>query len=115
MSNFGIEFSNRFQSKIGDGLSSIERSRGSQGTAEADEGASEGKGTFADTLKNMIQDVNDAQLEADTKMQDVVAGRNKDLHGAMLAIEKADIQFRLLTQVRNKVIDAYREIMRMQV
>jgi len=48
-------------------------------------------------------------------MQDVAAGRNKDLHGAVLAMEKADVQFRLLAQVRNKVIDAYREIMRMQV
>jgi flagellar hook-basal body complex protein FliE len=84
------------------------------------DGASEpgetgGAKTFGDFMKDLVQDANASALQADGKMQDVAAGRNKDLHGAVLAMEKADVQFRLLTQVRNKVIDAYREIMRMQV
>jgi hypothetical protein len=51
----------------------------------------------------------------DKKLEEVAAGRNKDLHGAVLSMEKADVDFRMLTQVRNKVIEAYREVMRMQI
>ncbi|MGZ6265254.1 MAG: flagellar hook-basal body complex protein FliE, partial [Bdellovibrionota bacterium] len=82
--------------------------------AEAGEADGSSK-TFGDFMKDLVQDANTSSLQADVKMQDVAAGRNKDLHGAVLAMEKADVQFRLLTQVRNKVIDAYREILRMQV
>lgn len=80
-------------------------------------GASETGSTksFGDFIKELAHDANASQLNADAKLQDVAAGRNKDIHGAVLAMEKADVQFRLLSQVRNKVIEAYREIMRMQV
>lgn len=71
--------------------------------------------TFGEFFKELAQDANTSALQADSKMQEVAAGRSKDLHGAVLAMEKADVQFRMLTQVRNKVIEAYREIMRMQV
>ncbi len=83
----------------------------------ANEGASEAGGTktFGEFIKEMVNETNTTGIAADSKMKDVAAGRNKDLHGAVLAMEKADIQFRMLTQVRNKVIEAYREIMRMQV
>src|SRR5438045_1118489 len=82
----------------------------------ASEGGETGNAkTFGDFMKDLVQDANSSALQADVKLQDVAAGRNKDLHGAVLAMEKADVQFRLLTQVRNKVIDAYREILRMQV
>jgi flagellar hook-basal body complex protein FliE len=74
-----------------------------------------GELSFGDFMKQLATDANQAQQVADRKAEEIAAGRGKDLHGAMLAFEKADIQFRLLTQVRNKVIDAYREIMRMQV
>lgn len=76
----------------------------------------DGKGaSFGDFLKNLAEEANTSQLQADAKLQEVAAGRNKDLHGAVLSMEKADVNFRLLSQVRNKVIEAYREIMRMQV
>lgn len=74
-----------------------------------------GAKSFGEFIKEMVNETNTAGLHADSKMGEVAAGRNKDLHGAVLAMEKADIQFRMLTQVRNKVIEAYREIMRMQV
>ena len=78
--------------------------------SEKSEGA-----TFGDYLKDLANEANSSQLIADSKMQEVAAGRNKDLHGAVLAMEKAEVNFKLLSQVRNKVIEAYREIMRMQV
>lgn len=116
MANMGIEFGLK---SVGSGMDSattrIREMRENLATERA--GATEdGKGaTFGDFLKNLAQEANTSQLAADHKMQEVAAGRNKDLHGAVLAMEKADVNFRLLAQVRNKVIEAYREIMRMQV
>ncbi|MGZ3656793.1 MAG: flagellar hook-basal body complex protein FliE [Bdellovibrionota bacterium] len=112
----GIEFGNKMQ--IGGGFDTNrireQREIAMDNAAEAGEADGSSK-TFGDFMKDLVQDANTSSLQADVKMQDVAAGRNKDLHGAVLAMEKADVQFRLLTQVRNKVIDAYREILRMQV
>ena len=115
MSINGIEFGNKMQ--IGGGFDTGRiREQREIAIESADEGSeSGGTKSFGDFMKDLVKDANTSSLQADSKMQDVAAGRNKDLHGAVLAMEKADVQFRLLTQVRNKVIDAYREILRMQV
>jgi flagellar hook-basal body complex protein FliE len=100
------------------GRMNVESQVGSSETRElreARETAESGGATFGDFLHKLVQEANASQLHADKQMQEVAAGRNKDLHGAVLAMEKADVQFRLLAQVRNKMIEAYREIMRMQV
>jgi flagellar hook-basal body complex protein FliE len=102
---------------IGGGLDSS-RLRESRESIQSDRAnaAEDSKGaSFGDFLKNLADEANTSQIVADNKMQEVAAGRNKDLHGAVLAMEKADVNFRMLAQVRNKVIEAYREIMRMQV
>jgi flagellar hook-basal body complex protein FliE len=70
---------------------------------------------FAETLKSMIDNVNQTQLEADQAIAKVQTGESKNLHEVMIAMEKADISLRLAVQMRKKVIDAYQEIMRMQV
>ena len=59
--------------------------------------------------------VNLDQHQADHAIKEMVAGRSKNLHETLLAVEKADSSLKLMMQVRNKVLDAYREIMRMQV
>lgn len=71
--------------------------------------------SFSETLKNSINDVNKMQLEADQKMQELATGKNTNIADVMMTTEKADIALRLMTQVRNKIIDAYQEIMKMQV
>ncbi|MFN3696884.1 MAG: flagellar hook-basal body complex protein FliE [Pseudobdellovibrio sp.] len=71
--------------------------------------------TFADTLKDAIGNVNELQKTADIKAQELATGKTDDIAGVMLATEKADIALRTMVQVRNKIIDAYQEIMRMQV
>lgn len=71
--------------------------------------------SFADTLKQAVANVNEAHLEADRKAQELATGKTDDISGVMLAAEKADIALRTMVQVRNKIIDAYQEIMRMQV
>ena len=67
---------------------------------------------FGETLKEAIADVNRLQTEADLAMENVAKGE-LGVHEGMLAISKADLSLRLLVQVRNKVLDAYREISRM--
>lgn len=70
---------------------------------------------FGDVLKNSIAEVNRAQVDADRAAEQIVAGKTKNLHGAMIKLEEADISLRLMVQMRNKVVEAYQEIMRMQV
>jgi len=72
-------------------------------------------GSFSKILKNSIEQINQLQSEADRSIEHLVAGNTKNLHETMIAMEKADISFRLMMQVRNKIIEAYHEIMRMQV
>lgn len=79
-------------------------------------GSAEGpQGSFRSMLQTSIAEVNQLQLEADHSIEQLVAGRSRNLHETMIALEKADISFRLMMEVRNKIIEAYNEVMRMQV
>lgn len=71
--------------------------------------------SFADTLKEAVNSVNQLSLDADAKAQALATGKTDDIAGVMIATEKADIALRAMVQVRNKIIDAYQEIMKMQV
>ncbi len=71
--------------------------------------------SFADTLKNYIKSVNDDQINANKSIEKFLRGEEKDIHNTMISIEKADISLQLFTQIRNKVIDAYKELMRIQI
>lgn len=72
-------------------------------------------GTFSDVLRNSVEKVNEMQHQANQAINELVAGRSKNIHETMLTIERADTSLKLAMQVRNKILDAYREIMRMQV
>jgi flagellar hook-basal body complex protein FliE len=71
--------------------------------------------SFGAVLKGTIDQVNKVQTEADQAIQELAAGNEKDIHQTMIALEKAEVSFQLMMQVRNKIISAYEEIMRMQV
>lgn len=71
--------------------------------------------SFGEMLDQSIEKVDGLQKAADEAIQDLVTGQNKDLHNTMIAMEKADISFRLMMQVRNKIVEAYQEISRMAV
>jgi len=66
-------------------------------------------------FKNAINSVNRQQRVADQAIEDLATGRNADIHRTMIEMEKADVSFQLVMQVRNKLITAYEEIMRIQV
>ena len=78
-------------------------------------GTSEAGKTFGDFLSESIGKVNALQNEANVSMERLASGESQNLHETLLAVEKADIAFRTMNQVRTKVIDAYREIMKMSI
>jgi flagellar hook-basal body complex protein FliE len=69
-------------------------------------------GDFQKILKSSIEEVDGLAKEANHSVQEMVAGR-MDVHQTMVAMEKAGISFRLMVQVRNKMMAAYEEIMRL--
>jgi flagellar hook-basal body complex protein FliE len=69
---------------------------------------------FQKILKRSIEEVDGLAKEANHSVQEMIAGR-LDVHQAMIAMEQANISFRLMVQVRNKMMAAYDEIMRMQI
>ncbi len=71
--------------------------------------------SFSDTLSDAISNVNQLQKESDQKIQELATGKTDDIAGVMITAEKADLALRTMVQVRNKIIDAYQEIMKMQV
>ncbi len=73
------------------------------------------KQSFSEILENFIKDVNNDLLVAKQTEQDLSLGKIQNIQEAMYLIEKADISFRLLTEIRNKALESYQEIMRMQV
>jgi flagellar hook-basal body complex protein FliE len=72
----------------------------------------EGTGKF---FGELVGKVNDLQLQADREIQKLATGESKGLHEVMLAMEKSGIAFQFMNQVRNKALESYQEIMRMQV
>ncbi len=75
----------------------------------------ETQSSFADTLKTAIGNVNELQKTSDAAMQNLATGRTDNVADVMIAAEKSDIALKLMVQVRNKIIDAYQDVMKMQV
>lgn len=69
---------------------------------------------FAETLRSLTMHVDQQLQVADQKAEELAVGKRHDLHEVMIASQKADLSFRFLLQVRNKLLDAYNEVMRMQ-
>ncbi len=97
---------------------------GAGGAAGALGGAASGAGTlggaapvsgpsFADRVSDALQSTNDLEVRADAAADGLVNGEHHDVHGTMIAMQEADVAFRLVTSVRNRVVEAYREVMRM--
>jgi flagellar hook-basal body complex protein FliE len=70
---------------------------------------------FAQELKAALGNVNQMQVESEHAMSDIATGSVKDLHQAAIAIDKAEISMKLMLEVRNKALNAYKEITRTQM
>lgn len=74
-----------------------------------------GAGEFASVLQSAVTQVEQSRTNAAASIQQLLKGETEDLHNTVLAAQKAELEFDMFLQVRNKVVSAYQEIMRMQV
>ena len=73
-----------------------------------------GETEFMDTLRNAMDQVGQLQSEADAKVTTLLNGNGQDVHSAMIAVEKANLAFEMMVQVRNKIVQAYQQVSGMQ-
>ena len=74
-----------------------------------------GGALFEDLLKNVVGSANDSINKAEAVGKEFAAGTRDDIHGTMLALSQADIELRLVGNIRNNVVDAFYELWRMQI
>ena len=72
-------------------------------------------GDFSKILKDSIEEINNSQVKGDKAMADLATGEVKDLHQAAIAINKAEKSMKMMLEVRNKALSAYKEIARTQI
>ena len=77
--------------------------------------AAPGLGGFARVLGQFLNDASGQQIHAEQAVQSLAAGRSENVHNVMLSMARADLSFHLVLEIRNRLSDAYQEIMRMQV
>jgi flagellar hook-basal body complex protein FliE len=92
---------------IGSGLSTDKTSK----TQDAQKNVT----SFKDTLSSFMQDVNSMQNKADESIKKMAAGEITDVHQVMTAVEEASTAFNMMMEIRNKVMDAYQEVLRMRL
>jgi len=86
-----------------------------QKTSRASKGEESGQKSFLEHMKDGIAEVNKMSITADKMATNLATGKSENIHETMLALSQAEISFKLMVQVRNKALEAYQEIMRMQV
>ncbi len=74
-----------------------------------------GAASFSNVLGGFIQEVSDKQAAAGDAVSGLLSGKNVSLHQTMIAMEEASVSFQLMVEVRNRLLDSYQELMRMQV
>jgi flagellar hook-basal body complex protein FliE len=92
------------------------------GTVDALQGAQSAQATqtvqgvgFGDVLNKFVGEVNDKQIASGQAVNDLLSGKDIPLHQAMIAMQEAGVAFQLMVEVRNKLLEGYQELMRMQV
>ena len=79
-----------------------------------DSGADGGGLNFGDVLKNAVHSVDKMNDSAAVQVNNLLQGGSGDMNSVMIAVEKADVSFQLMMQVRNKIVSAYQDIEKMQ-
>lgn len=83
--------------------------------AQANKSVSSGIESAGSSFENILSGLNDSQINADEMVQKMALGEDVDLHQVMITMEENDINFKVALSIRDKLVDAYHEIMRMQV
>lgn len=84
------------------------------GSSALDSAADGGGVKFGDVLKNAVQSVDSTNSTAGAQINNLLQGGGGDMTSVMIAVEKADVSFQLMMQVRNKIVNAYQDIEKMQ-
>ncbi len=71
--------------------------------------------SFQSLLGDFVSDVNQKQAAASDAVTGLLSGKNVSLHQAMISMEEASVSFQMMVEVRNRLLDSYQELMRMQV
>lgn len=71
-------------------------------------------GTFGDTLRSALATVDQLHETSQSQAGELLHGDRQDLHNVMIAVEKADVAFQLMMQVRNKILNAYQDVSKLQ-
>jgi len=90
-------------------------SQGTEQKAQTSAGAAKVGADFSQFLKDALQEVDNLQKQAEVASIGLATGQIQDLHTAVIAMEKASLSLSLTVEIRNRVLDAYQEIMRMQI
>ena len=80
-----------------------------------DERGREDQKSFSNTLEQFVSDVNSLQNQAEVSIEKLATGEVSDVHQVMKAVEEANVAMEFMLEIRNKIIEAYQEIMRMPV
>jgi flagellar hook-basal body complex protein FliE len=91
--------------KEGEGLEKIKQAAG----------PAAGTPSFKETLGTFLNDVNELQQKADESIRKMAAGEINDVHQVMSSVEEANVAFNMMMEIRNKVMDAYQEVMRIRL
>lgn len=84
------------------------------GQPSSSSGAGDGDGSdFSSTLQTAVEQISRLQSDADNKVAGLLNGSGEDIHSTMLAVEKANVSFEMMVQVRNKIVQAYQTISQM--
>lgn len=71
--------------------------------------------SFKNTLSSFLDEVNDLQLKANESIENLATEKVKNVHEVMVAMAKAEVSFKFMMEARNKLVETYKEVMRMQI
>ena len=107
---------NKAPASDADGLvQSLGASAASSPAAGASAAAGAKPASFSSMLENAVQDVNSKMQAADVEKGKLLTGETSNVHQAMIAVQESSVAFSLMVEVRNKLVESYQELMRMQV
>jgi flagellar hook-basal body complex protein FliE len=96
------------------GINGVQGARGAGYSIGTDSTAA-GQGDFSKAIQKSLNSVNQDQQEANTSIVDLLSGKEQDVNSVVATMAKADMSFKMLVGVRNKLVEAYKETMRMQI
>ena len=80
-----------------------------------DIGVDEVDGSFEDMLTNAIQSVDDSMKASEQNVQNFISGKTENIHDVMISMQQSQLSFQMMVEVRNKLVDTYQELSRMQI